>query len=102
MVRLLSKEITVAKQALNIYTRVKRPRGRPKKQRLDNIKENMRIVGVGFEDAQERKVWRATIKAVVPVSTKDTLKSRRFFRHFLKYPEERLPLVKNKVFLSRM
>ena len=39
----------------------KRPRDRPKRKLMNEINENMKIVGVTVEDASDRTSWRKAI-----------------------------------------
>ena len=39
----------------------RRPRGRPKKRFMDVVKEDMKVVGVRKEDAEDRVRWRRII-----------------------------------------
>ena len=43
-----------------------RPRGRPKKSWMDNVKEDLRKLNLREDDAYDRDYWRAVIKRQTP------------------------------------
>ena len=43
-----------------------RPRGRPKKTWMDNVKEDMRKLNLREDDVHDRDYWRAVIKRQTP------------------------------------
>ena len=42
------------------------PRGRPKKSWMDNVKEDLRMLNLKEEDAEDRDRWRAVINRQTP------------------------------------
>ena len=43
-----------------------RPKGGPKKSRMDNVKEDLRKLNVREDDAHDRDHWRAVINRQTP------------------------------------
>ena len=66
-----SEDDSVAKTALVLSPDGKRPRGRPKKRWLDQIKEDMREANVTKEDAMDRAKWRKQCRKADPASKRD-------------------------------
>ncbi|WP_139267332.1 reverse transcriptase domain-containing protein, partial [Escherichia coli] len=56
----------IGKRMLRLELPGRRPRGRPKRRFLDVVKEDMRIVGVGEEDTEDRVEWRQMIRCGDP------------------------------------
>ncbi|KAF7649500.1 hypothetical protein LDENG_00140040, partial [Lucifuga dentata] len=50
----------------DMYERCKRPRGRPKRRFMDVVKEDMKLVGVREEEAEDRVRWRQMIRCGDP------------------------------------
>ena len=46
----------------------RRPRGRPRKTWMDNVKEDMRVLNITDETAQDREMWRTAIARLTPLS----------------------------------
>ena len=46
----------------------RRPRGRPRKRWIDNVKENMRVLNVNDETARNRERWRSAIARLTPLT----------------------------------
>ena len=46
----------------------RRPRGRPKKTWMDNVKEDMRVLNITDETAMDRERWRSAIARQTPPS----------------------------------
>ncbi|KAF7659468.1 hypothetical protein LDENG_00297190 [Lucifuga dentata] len=44
----------------------RRPRGRPKRRFMDAVKEDMKLVGVREEEAEDRVRWRQMIRCGDP------------------------------------
>ena len=44
----------------------RRPRGRPRRRFMDVVKEDMKVVGVREEDAEDRVRWRQLIRCGDP------------------------------------
>ncbi|KAF7645083.1 hypothetical protein LDENG_00132800 [Lucifuga dentata] len=50
----------------HIGRRMLRPRGRPKRRFMDVVKEDMKLVGVREEEAEDRVRWRQMIRCGDP------------------------------------
>ena len=46
----------------------RRPRGRPRKTWMDNVREDMRVLNITDETAQDREKWRSAIARLTPLS----------------------------------
>ena len=55
-------------EVMNLEVPGVRPRGRPKKQWKDNVKEDLREMNLTEADAMDRSCWRAAITTSNPVT----------------------------------
>ena len=56
----------IGRRMLSFELPGRRPRGRPKRRFMDEVKEDMKLVGVREEDAQDRVRWRQLIRCGDP------------------------------------
>ncbi|KAF7653604.1 hypothetical protein LDENG_00081120, partial [Lucifuga dentata] len=56
----------IGRRMLRLELPGRRPRGRPKRRFMDVVKEDMKLVGVREEEAEDRVRWRQMIRCGDP------------------------------------
>ncbi len=60
------EETSAVRVVMMINVEGKRGRGRPKKRWMENIENDMRLVGVGIGDVKDRDKWRFRTRVADP------------------------------------
>ena len=58
--------VSICKRMMRLELTDRRPRGRPERRFMNVLKENMKLVGVGEEDVEDRVRWRWMIRCSDP------------------------------------